>query len=84
MSTPTMILYVKTGCPWCQIAEAYLNKHKYLYQSVDVRKDRVAFDLMKRLSHQTYTPTLVVGELLLADFGPDELEEFLKKNNLLP
>jgi glutaredoxin 3 len=84
MTTPLMILYVKTGCPWCHMAEAYLNHHGYHYQKFDVRKDKAAFAEMKRLSHQSYTPTLVFGDLLLADFGPEKLEEFLKKHNLQP
>jgi hypothetical protein len=29
-------------------------------------------------------PTLVTGELVLADFGPDELEDFLKEHNIRP
>ena len=37
-----------------------------------------------RLSGQAYTPTLVAGEKVLADFGPPDLEKFLKKNSLLP
>lgn len=27
-----MILYVKTGCPWCRLAEAYLDERGYKYQ----------------------------------------------------
>jgi glutaredoxin 3 len=84
MNKASMILYVKTGCPWCHIAEDYLQKRGYRYQAIDVRKDKIAFDEMLRLSGQTYTPTLVIGDLLLPDFGPEELEEFLNEHNLLP
>jgi glutaredoxin 3 len=79
-----LILYVKPGCPWCRKAENYLREHGYTYQLVDVIGDRVAFAEMKRLSGQTYAPTLVVGDLLLADFGPEELEEFLQQHEILP
>jgi glutaredoxin 3 len=79
-----MILYVKSGCPWCRVAEDYLNKHGYKYQSVDVRRDRSAFNELVRISGQTYAPTLVIGDLFLPDFGPDELEEFLKEHNIQP
>jgi glutaredoxin 3 len=84
MSSTTMILYVKSGCPWCRVAEDYLNKHGYKYQSVDVRGDRNAFNELVRISGQTYAPTLVIGDLFLPDFGPDELEEFLKEHNIQP
>ena len=33
---------------------------------------------------QTFTPTLEVGGKVLADFGPDELEVFLKENQIEP
>jgi glutaredoxin 3 len=79
-----MILYVKAGCPWCRVAEAYLDKHGYKYTKLDVRRDLVAFSELKRVSGQTYAPTLVVGEFVLPDFGPDELEDFLKQHNILP
>lgn len=79
-----MILYVKTGCPWCRMAEEYLDKHVYKYTKLDVRREPVAFSEMRRISGQNYAPTLVVGELFLPNFGPDELEDFLKENNILP
>ena len=84
MSSNSMILYVKTGCPWCRVAEDYLDKHGYKYTKIDVRKDLAAFKELQRVSSQTYAPTLVVGELVLPDFGPDELEEFLKRHNIVP
>jgi len=79
-----MILYVKAGCPWCHRAEDYLDKAGYKYHRIDVRRDAGALQELKRVSGQTYAPTLVVGELVLSDFGPDELEEFLNEHNLLP
>jgi glutaredoxin 3 len=84
MNTKRFRLYVKSACPWCRLAEDYLNAHGYGYERIDVRRDRAAFNEMKRLSGQTYSPTLVVGDLVLPDFGPEELEEFLQAHNLQP
>ncbi len=84
MTSNRMLLYVKPGCPWCTVAERYLDTKGYKYERIDVRRDRTAFDELKRLSNQTYAPTLVIGDLLLPNFGPDELEEFLKSHNILP
>jgi glutaredoxin 3 len=84
MSSKSMVLYVKTGCPWCRLAEEYLDKHGYKYEATDVRRDRAAFEELRRISGQTYAPTLVIGDLVLPDFGPDELEDFLKRHNVLP
>jgi hypothetical protein len=49
-----------------------------------VRKDRAAFDELRRVSGQTYAPTLVVGDEVLPDFGPEELAHFLKTNQIEP
>jgi glutaredoxin 3 len=84
MSSKSMILYVKAGCPWCPVAEEYLNKHGYKYERTDVRVDPAAFAELKRISGQVYTPTLVIGDFILLDFGPDELADFLKRHNILP
>lgn len=84
MSSTSMILYVKTGCPWCRMAEDYLDKGGYQYQRVDVRRDPDSLKELRRVSGQTSTPTLLFGELVLPDFGPDELEEFLSEHKILP
>jgi glutaredoxin 3 len=84
MVSNQLILYVKPGCPWCRKAEKYLREHGYAYLLVDVISDRSAFAEMKRLSGQTYAPTLAVRDLILADFGPEELEEFLQQHQILP
>ncbi len=66
------------------MAERYLDKHGYNYERINVRRDRAEFDELKRISNQTYAPTLVIGDLVLPDFGADELEDFLKEHNILP
>jgi glutaredoxin 3 len=77
-------LYVKSWCPWCISAKLYLNKRGYRFDEVDVNRDASAFDEMKRLSSQSYTPTLVADGRVLADFGTDELEVFLKQHSINP
>ena len=81
MNQSALILYVKTGCPWCAIAQEYLDKHRFQYERVDVRQDRAAFDEMRRVSGQTYAPTLVSAQRVLPDFGLEELVEFLREIN---
>jgi glutaredoxin 3 len=77
-------LYVKTWCPWCVSAKSYLNKHNYEFEEIRVDRDPEAYDEMIQLSGQTYTPTLVVKEKVLADFGPEELESFLTDHHISP
>lgn len=78
------VLFIKSGCPWCDMAEEWLETHGYKYEAIDVLSDRAAFDEMIRLSGQRRAPTLKVGDLVLPDFGPDELAEFLKKHSIKP
>ena len=84
MSTQTIRLYVKPYCPWCTLAERYLEKHGYAYERHDVTNDRAAYAEMKALSGQTRAPTLAVGDAVLPDFGPEELAEFLQKHDIQP
>jgi glutaredoxin len=79
-----MKLFVKIWCPWCVMAQQYLDTRGYQYELVDVEKSRADYDEMIKLSGQRFTPTLQVRELILPDFGPDELEVFLKKHSIQP
>ena len=81
--TPILKLYVKVWCPWCVMARDWLDSHGYHYQLIDVEESRAAYDEMIRLSGQRLTPTLVTADgLILPDFGPDELEVFVKKHRI--
>jgi glutaredoxin len=65
-------------------AKAYLDQAGFRYEEINVLADSKAYSEMIRLSGQSYTPTLVVGGLVLGDFGNDELETFLQKHDLKP
>lgn len=75
MDTP--ILYVKAGCPYCAAAMDYLDAHHIRYEKTDVRGNDEAMKELKQISGQTRTPTLLWGDKVLADFGVEQLEEFL-------
>jgi len=77
MSQP--ILYVKTGCPWCDEVIDYLNDNRIPYQTVVVSGNRAAMQQMVDLSGQSKAPTLDWHGQVLADFGVDELISFLRK-----
>ncbi len=85
MPTPDWTVYVKTRCPWCVEAAAYLREHGYEYREVDVNRDADAYKKMQTLSGQRLTPTLVIESTgqILPDFDVGQLETFLKKNGLL-
>jgi glutaredoxin 3 len=73
-----MILYIKRGCPWCDMAEAWLSRHGVAYEAVNVLSDEGAFAEMRKISRQSKAPVLVTPNgRCLADFGPEELPGFL-------
>jgi glutaredoxin len=76
-------LYVKTGCPWCEEALEFLDKHKIAYDKVTVSGNQKAFDAMVQLSGQTKAPTMDWDGEVLADFGAAELEVFLRQRKVL-
>jgi glutaredoxin 3 len=79
MSTPRPLLYVKYGCSWCDEAEAYLKERGIAFDTANVSADRAAFAEMQRLSGQTKAPTMNWDGDILADFGVEELEAFLRE-----
>ena len=83
MSSARPYLYVKDGCPWCEEAEDYLRDHGIAYGKVDVNEDAGDGAEMQRLSGQTKAPTMRWGDEILADFGADELDAFLRQRNVV-
>jgi glutaredoxin len=65
-------------------AKEYLSERGYEFTEVDVGRDREAYDEMRELSDQTYVPTLVAGDEVLANFDTDQLEKFLNKHGIEP
>jgi hypothetical protein len=61
-----------------------LPHRKGLQIEVDVGRDRDAYEEMRELSDQTYVPTFVAGEKVLANFDTDQLERFLTENKIAP
>lgn len=72
-------LFIKPYCPWCHLAQRWLDGRGVQYETLDVIADRQAYTEMIRLSGQSLAPVIDVNGEVLADFGPDELEMFWGK-----
>ena len=79
-----MRVYIKPGCPWCVDAIDYLKREGYEFEEIDVIANPDQFDEMRRISGQSCAPTMTLGDLLLADFGVDELKDFIAEHDLQP
>jgi glutaredoxin len=77
-------LYSREWCSWCIDAKDYLTEKGYRFQEIDVGIDRQAYEHMKQLSAQTYVPTFVAGDKVLANFDTDQLEKFLNEHHINP
>ena len=65
-------------------AKEFLTERGFQFTEVDVGQDRGAYKEMTELSDQTYVPTLVAGEEVLANFDTEQLEKFLSAHGITP
>jgi glutaredoxin 3 len=77
-------LYSREWCSWCIDAKDYLSDKGYSFQEIDVGKNRLAYEEMKQLSAQTYVPTFVAGDKVLANFDTNQLQKFLNEHQINP
>jgi glutaredoxin len=72
-------LFIKPYCGWCHKAMRWLDDRGIEYEKIDVIADEAAFDEMIRISGQELAPVIDVDGKVLADFGPEQLENFWQK-----
>ena len=77
-------LYSREWCSWCIDAKEFLESRGYKFVEIDVGEDRQAYQEMQQLSEQTYVPTFVAGDHVLANFDTDQLEKFLADHQIRP
>src|SRR4051812_14555364 len=77
-------LYSREWCSWCIDAKDFLSENGYRFQEIDVGRDRQAYEEMKQLSAQTYVPTFVAGDKVLANFDTEQLQKFLNEHQINP
>jgi len=78
-----MIIFTKTGCPWCNGVMEFLDDKGIDYEEREVTGNKAHFDEMVRLSGQKKTPTLVIDEEILADTDKEAVEKYLTDKGLL-
>lgn len=78
------LVYVKSGCPWCEEVLEYFETHRLPFRKVVVTGNPAAFEEMIRISGQRRAPTMDWDGDILADFGVDELIPFLAGKGVVP
>lgn len=78
-----VVLYTKTGCPWCRDALAFLRDKKVAFEEREVLANPVFFEELKTKSGQNKTPTLDVDGEILPDTDAQAIEKFLKQQDII-
>lgn len=73
-----IIVYVKTGCPWCIGVTNMLKEKGVQYEERNVTESKVFMDEMMQKSGQTKAPTLDIDGHILADSDKDQVAAYLQ------
>lgn len=79
----SLIIYTKTGCPWCEEALLFLNQNDISYEEREVRSNSEFMKELETKSGQTKAPTIDLDGEILADTDASTIEVFLKEKGFL-
>lgn len=72
-----IIVYTKTGCPWCDSMRDFLNQNKIIFEEKNVTNNPHFFEEMKLKSGQDKAPTLDIDGKIFADVGVEDVRDFI-------
>lgn len=78
-----IIVYTKTGCPWCAEVLEFLKDKKIEFEEREVLQNLRFMEELAQKSGQNKTPTLDVDGEILADTDVRVVENFLKEKGVL-
>jgi glutaredoxin 3 len=78
-----IIVYVKTGCPWCIGVTEFLDAAGIDYETRNVTENPAFMQEMEALSGQSKAPTLDIEGEILADTDKEAVEAYLKEKGVL-
>lgn len=78
-----IIVYTKTGCPWCIGVTDFLKENNINFEERNVTENEEYFVEMQAKSGQTKAPTLDIDGDIIADSDKETVEQELKKRGIL-
>jgi glutaredoxin len=78
-----IIIYTKTGCPWCEEALVFLRDNHITFEEREVRSHSEYFDELVKKSGQDKTPTFDIDGEILADSDADQIKKYLTEKGIL-
>jgi glutaredoxin len=73
-----MIVYTKTGCPWCVEVTDFLNEKGVDFEEKNVTENENYFIEMQAKSGQTKAPVVDIDGKIIADTDKEEIERELQ------
>ena len=73
-----IILYIKTGCPWCVGVLKLFAEKGVKFEEREVTRNKVYFDEMVAKSGQTKAPTIDIDGEIFADSDREQIAAVLK------
>ncbi len=78
-----IIIYTKTGCPWCKGVLDFFNEKGIAYEEREVRHNPAYMEELRKKSGQDKAPTLDIDGHILADSDKDQVEAYLREKALI-
>jgi glutaredoxin len=79
----SLIIYTKTGCPWCGDTLEFLKTNNVQFEEREVRSNAEFMKELEDKSGQSKTPTIDLDGEILADSDAQAIEVFLKEKGIL-
>lgn len=79
----SLIIYTKTGCPWCIAVTDFLKTTTVEYEERNVTENPGFFEEMQQKSGQTKAPTIELDGEVFGDSDVDQLRVLLTERSLL-
>ena len=78
-----LIIYTKTGCPWCEEVLDFFDQNSIEYEEKEVISNSEFMEELKSKSGQSKAPTIDIDGEILADKDVGVVKDFLKQKGIL-
>lgn len=74
-----MVVYTKTGCPWCGELLVYLKRNNLPFEEKNVTLNSAFRQELMEKTGQTKAPTVEMEGEILADTSAEEVADYLSR-----
>lgn len=73
----SIIIYTKTGCPWCHAALEWLTSKGYEFEERNVTENPTYMEELETATGQNKCPTLNINDIWVPDAGVEDMAKTL-------